>query len=127
MTEAPAPDRSFGRECRIISTFEFKAIFARRKAVRTRGAIVYWRPSESGVSRLGLSVGRRNGNAVHRNRIKRVWREVFRLHKDRLPCALDLVFVPGDPARCADFHESVGLFREVLHRLTKDVAKADGA
>lgn len=44
--------------------------------------------------RLGLSVSKRLGNAVARNRWKRILREAFRLHRERLPAGLDLVVVP---------------------------------
>lgn len=45
-------------------------------------------------TRLGLSVSRRVGNAVLRNRWKRLIREVFRLHRTTLPTGLDLVVRP---------------------------------
>ena len=41
--------------------------------------------------RLGLSIGKRVGNAVARNRVKRRIREAFRLLKPTLPAGLDLV------------------------------------
>ena len=42
--------------------------------------------------RLGISVPRKVGNAVRRNRIKRIVRETFRLHRDVFPPASDIVF-----------------------------------
>lgn len=47
-------------------------------------------------SRLGLSVSKRLGNAVARNRWKRILREAFRLHREQLPAGLDLVIVPRE-------------------------------
>jgi ribonuclease P protein component len=45
-------------------------------------------------SRIGLSVSRRFGSAVRRNKIRRLYREAFRLSKVELPVGLDLVIVP---------------------------------
>ena len=44
--------------------------------------------------RLGLSVGRRVGNAVRRNRVKRLLREAFRRNKGLLLAPCDMVIVP---------------------------------
>lgn len=44
--------------------------------------------------RLGVIVTKRLGNAVKRNRAKRVFRELFRLHRDALPERCDLVVIP---------------------------------
>jgi ribonuclease P protein component len=48
-------------------------------------------------SRLGISVPKKVGNAVQRNRIKRIIREAFRLHNGIFPQGSDIVFAvrPG--------------------------------
>jgi len=44
-----------------------------------------------GITRLGITASKRTGNAVERNRIKRLVREFFRLNKDRLPRGVDIL------------------------------------
>lgn len=48
---------------------------------------------QSGPSRLGVVVSRRVGNAVVRNRAKRLMREVFRRNQAKIPGAFDLVLI----------------------------------
>jgi len=57
--------------------------------------------------RLGLVVGRKHGNSPQRNRIKRLFREAFRLSQHELPAGFDLVCTPRigitlDLAGCTD-------------------------
>tara|TARA_E500000318_G_scaffold85651_2_gene81767 strand:- start:24093 stop:24596 length:504 start_codon:yes stop_codon:yes gene_type:complete len=57
---------------------------------KSRGPItVHLRPNGLDTHRLGLSVGRRFGNAVARGRFKRMIREVFRLERASFPVASD--------------------------------------
>lgn len=56
--------------------------------------ILYGLPNELGLTRLGLSVSRKHGGAVCRNRWKRLLREAFRLSRPDLPVGLDLIVIP---------------------------------
>ncbi len=66
--------------------------------------------------RLGIPVGRKFGNAIRRNRVKRLIREAFRIEQGALPSGFDLVCFPR-PGRLGE----VGQYRKSLCRL------ADGA
>ena len=50
--------------------------------IGTSHFIVLWRPAGCVQARLGITVSRKVGNAVMRNRVKRRVREFFRLHKE---------------------------------------------
>ncbi len=73
-------------------------------------------------TRLGLAVGRRHGDAVRRNRIKRVLREAFRLCRHQLPAGLDLACAPREGADIsleACIESFVCLAAKLSRRLTK--------
>jgi ribonuclease P protein component len=83
--------QGFGAARRLHRKAEFDAVY--REGLRSVDALfaVIGKPNSAGFARLGLSIGARAaGNAVARNRIKRLTRESFRLHHATLP-ALDIV------------------------------------
>ena len=55
--------------------------------------MIYAAPNDREWSRLGLTVSRKAGNAVRRNRWKRRLREVFRRNKPALPIGYDFVVI----------------------------------
>jgi ribonuclease P protein component len=67
-------------------------------------------------TRLGITVTRKIGNAVARNRIKRLVREVFRQHRQRLPAGLDLVWVAKQQAAQASFADVLDDFEALVRR-----------
>lgn len=78
------------------------------------------RPAESkrpAAPRLGVTVSRKVGGAVVRNRVKRLVREAFRTHKHELPPGLSLVLVAKADAARVGFDKVVAELREVARRL----------
>jgi len=65
---------------------------AQGRRLHTRHFGVILAPGPTGAPRLGLAVTRRLGKAVRRNRVKRLLREFFRRHRERLP-SRDLVIM----------------------------------
>lgn len=90
-----APRLRHPRACRLQSGQDFARIY--RNGVRVRGRFILLVAAESlnpGVPRLGLSVGRKYHKlAVRRNRVRRVFRESFRLNRPDLP-PLDMILIP---------------------------------
>jgi ribonuclease P protein component len=67
-------------------------------------------------TRLGITVTRKIGCAVVRNRIKRLVREVFRRNRERLPSGLDLVFVAKQQAATLEYADVVADFELLIQR-----------
>jgi len=75
----------FRRRHRISGSDEFAAVFG-GKLRKTRGVVtVFLLANDGGEHRLGLSVGKRVGNAAVRGRLKRMIREAFRHQRAGLP------------------------------------------
>jgi len=66
-------------------------------------------PNGLAHARLGISIGRRVGTAVRRNRIKRLLREAFRLEQRAMPAGVDLIVQvrPHEPRPLADYRAAL--------------------
>jgi ribonuclease P protein component len=85
------PPLTFPRTHRLRLAAEYARVYDAR-AKQTRGPIaVFAAPNELKHCRLGLSISRKVGNAVRRNRLRRQLREAFRHLQHDFPGAYDLV------------------------------------
>src|SRR6476660_2045096 len=91
---ANAPRLTFPQSRRMKTPAEFDRCFARKRSASDGVLIVY--ACENGLDhpRLGCSVSKKVGNAVVRNRFKRLFREAFRLSQKDLPAGVDLILIP---------------------------------
>ena len=64
---------------------DFKNVIQTGRKIQGFGLVLWWKPAPLGKEdrRLGLVVSRKLGNAVVRNRVKRLLREAFRLNRER--------------------------------------------
>ena len=112
--------REFPRAVRLSRPADFSRVYARRASAAAGPIVVYAAPNgvAAGGVRLGLSVSRRIGSAVVRNRWKRVLREAFRAIRGEVPSAHDFVVVvrSGEAPRGA---EAASALRETLLTLAR--------
>jgi len=89
-----AMSATFPREHRIRAPRDFDRIYKTRVFAADDVLVVNGDRNDLTHSRLGLSVSKKAGNAVVRNRWKRLIREAFRLARAQLPAGIDLVVRP---------------------------------
>jgi ribonuclease P protein component len=100
---------------RVKKNGEFQKIFKRGKSFANRQFVVYLLPKEGQQEfRIGLSVSKKIGNAVVRNRIKRYIRQSFLELKDEINQKMDYVIIARNQAANLDFHESKKSLQHVL-------------
>ena len=84
---------SFPKNKRLISNSQFKAVMAKDRRRSNRVLTLYMAKNALEYSRLGVSVGKSYGNAVVRNRLKRLIREAFRQNQHQIPAGFDYVIM----------------------------------
>ena len=87
-------DQRFPKSLRLRTRGDFRRVYERKCWIGDGTMRLAGARSDLPHPRLGLSVGRVVGNAVRRNRWKRLIREAFRTSRERMPRGLDLIVVP---------------------------------
>jgi ribonuclease P protein component len=113
---------------RLSRSGEFDRVYREGRSHSSRHLVVYSFPRAAGDDgpRLGVSVGRRVGGAVDRNRVKRLLREAFWSMAPELPPGHDFVIVARAEAGAlaGDSGAMEGALREVL--LSAGLVQDDG-
>lgn len=71
----------------------FQAVYRSGKSYANRMVVLYVLPNYSNTRRIGFAAGKRLGNAVVRNRVKRLLRDTYRLNQSKLISGMDLILV----------------------------------
>lgn len=72
---------------------DFLFLYKKGKFTASKYSVIYIRPNGYNYNRFGITAGKKVGNAVTRNRAKRLIRLAYRKAEVRLPIGMDIVIV----------------------------------
>jgi ribonuclease P protein component len=104
----PAPNERFLRSERLLRRGEFVRVQRQGRRVHLAHFVMLLLRARAPGVRVGVTVGKRVGGAVQRNRVKRVVREVFRRNKLLFPRDCDVVLVARQGADRLDYASVLG-------------------
>ncbi len=106
---------------RIRKSQEFQQVFKRGERINFPEFNLVFALNNLNISRMGVGVGKRFGNAVKRNRAKRLCRELFRLNKYKIPKGIDLIFLPKKAILESSWQELNGRIEEAVRKIAKRI------
>ena len=95
---------------------QFRQVYRKGKSVACRELVLIYAKSRSDMVHVGFSVGKKLGNSVVRNRVKRRLREAFRPNLPLLLPGFDLIVIARDAARDAPFSSLADSLRYLLRK-----------
>jgi len=111
--------KSYRKLERITKTSRFRAIYQQGDWKASRNFTTITCPNDQGIKRLGITVSKKAGNAVRRNRIKRLVREFFRLNKVLFPEGCDVVVMAKKNMPALSYQEACRELMELFERKAK--------
>ena len=107
---------NFGKMERIKSKKGFQLVYSSGRSVVDSLSVIYVLTFPSDKVQIGLAVGKKLGNAVLRNHVKRMMREVFRNRKHELKAGSRIVWVARKKLIAADYHTYDRVFMRLVKR-----------
>lgn len=107
-------DFSFPRYLRLLNFKDFVNLNRLGQRIHTEHFTLIFGQNGLGINRLGITVSKKIGNAVKRNKVKRLIREWFRLHNYDFPQGYDIVIVAKNGAHGLNLWKIKEEFGEII-------------
>lgn len=105
------------KQLRLKKNEEFQTVFRRGASVANRQLVLYvYRNKQVDRFRLGISVSKKIGHAVIRNRMKRLIKAVVHAEQEQIKNGYDLVLIVRKPALDLDYNQLRSSFLHVLRK-----------
>lgn len=95
----------------------FQRLYSKGTSSADKNIVIYFLPNRTEFNRLGITVSKKTGCAVLRNRIKRLIRESYRLKETSVKTGYDIVIVARRHIVEADFHSISASFARLMKKL----------
>jgi len=86
-------NQRFPKKKRLLKRRQFLVIKQTTKRIHTKHFLFLWQTNTLSFNRLGITITKRYGNSVERNRIRRLLKEVFRQFWKNVTTNIDLVII----------------------------------
>jgi ribonuclease P protein component len=83
--------------------YEFRNLYNRGRSSSSKHLVMYCRKNRRSANRYGISISKKVGNAVTRNKIRRRLKEIYRLNEAGLRIGFDIVMIAKVKSRHADY------------------------
>lgn len=110
--------QAYRRAEKVTSKSSYRIIYEQGVRRSSRFFTIIACGNPNGVKRLGITVTKKTGNAVFRNRTKRLIREFFRRNKDLFPAEHDVVVMAKRNLPPLTYQETARELTELFHRKT---------
>jgi ribonuclease P protein component len=108
---------AFKKAARVRKRHEFILISKTGKKLQNSQFIILFSQSRANRSRIGITVSRRVAKAVHRNRIKRIAREYFRLNRHKIKGLWDINLIAKTEAAKLSSKQIVSSLEHLFKKL----------
>jgi len=112
------PDEKFAKKERLVKTADFARVYRSGGSFYGGPFVLRVLPNKLGINRIGFSISARSiKSAVKRNRVRRLFREVFRKSKAAIKKSFDMVLiVKREPAAAFSYKEAQDIFLQLTKK-----------
>lgn len=85
--------------------YQFRTVYNKGTSIANRFLVMYRLKNGKDINRLGISVSKKVGNSVVRNRVTRLIRESYRLKEEDIKRGWDIIIIARVPSKDSDYNE----------------------